>query len=248
MGAEYRAALQRGELDPLLHPNPARPPRIYRLVVWLAAHLLPRLFRVRVVGLDNLPPPPYLIAANHQAWYDALFILAVLPSRPMVYTMGRRDTVFNRALKRWLMRRLGVFPISPNAGELDQRGLDTVYQLLDRGAPVLIFPEGRYSSGRSLKPLRRGVAHFSLQAGLPIVPVALSGLERLRPRAAVEISIGPPIWPEAPRSRTLNARVARLLERVQTSIMAAFGGRGREGNTGGALGGVIGRLIGRRRP
>ena len=95
---------------------------------------------------------------------------------PMVHTMARRDTVFNRGWKRRLMPRLGIFPISPSRGELDGRAVATVYQLLAKGGVVLIFPEGRYSRGRALRPLKKGVAHFALQAGVPICPVALSGL------------------------------------------------------------------------
>ena len=140
----------------------------------------------------------------------------------MVYTMARRDTVFNRRWKRWLMPRLGVFPIEPNRGELDERGVASVYQVLARGAVVLIFPEGRYSRGRALRPLKKGVAYFALQAGVPICPVALSGLERLRPFARVEISIGPPIRPDPPTWWTLNRRVERTVDRVRQAILRAF--------------------------
>ncbi|HSR24725.1 MAG TPA: lysophospholipid acyltransferase family protein, partial [Candidatus Eisenbacteria bacterium] len=143
-------------------------------------HLLVlRLFRLRVVGREHLPRPPFIIASNHQSWFDTAFIVAAFPSRPMVYTMARRDTVFNRRWKRWLVPRFGVFPIAPSRGELDQLGAATVYQVLSRGGAVLVFPEGRYSRGRALWPLKKGVAHFALQAGVPICPVALSGLDRL---------------------------------------------------------------------
>jgi len=150
---------------------------VVRLLRWL----LPRLFRLHVEGLENVPEPPFIIASNHQAWYDTAFLLAALPSlppAPMVHTMARRDTVFNRGWKRRLMPRLGIFPISPSRGELDGRAVATVYQLLAKGGVVLIFPEGRYSRGRALRPLKKGVAHFALQAGVPICPVALSGLDR----------------------------------------------------------------------
>jgi 1-acyl-sn-glycerol-3-phosphate acyltransferase len=192
-------------------------------VVALLRLLVPRLFRFRVVGLEHVPGPPYLIASNHQTWYDTLFILAAFPELPMVYTMARRDTVFNRAWKRWLVPRFGVFPISPSRGELDQRGVATVYQVLSRGGVVLVFPEGRYSRGRALRPLRKGVAHFALQAGVPICPVALSGLAGLRPFGVVEVSIGPPIRPDPPGWWTLQSRVEQLLDRVRRSILRAFG-------------------------
>ena len=184
--------------DPLLHDNPYRPPLPYRVVFALARYLVRMLFRFRVDGLENLPPPPFLIASNHQAWYDTIFIVAALPRLPMIYTMARRDTVFNRRWKRWLVPLFGVFPIQPQEGELDERGVASVYQVLQRGGAVLIFPEGRYSRGRELRPLKRGIAHFALQAGVPIVPVAISGLDRLRLFGRVEIYIGPPIRPRPP--------------------------------------------------
>jgi len=180
------------------------------------------VFRLRVEGLENLPPPPYIIASNHQTWFDTVFIVAALPRSPMIYTMARRDTVFNRSWKRWLVPKFGVFPITPSMGELDQRGVATVYQVLARGGVVLIFPEGRYSRGRRLRPLKKGVAHFALQAGVPICPLALTGLDRLRPFGRVEVSIGHPIWPDPPVSWRMARRVERIVDRVRRGIQRAL--------------------------
>ena len=220
-GPEYLEAASRPP-DPLLHDNPYRPPLPYRAVFALARYLVRMLFRFRVDGLENLPPPPFLIASNHQTWYDTIFIVAALPRLPMIYTMARRDTVFNRRWKRWLVPLFGVFPIQPQQGELDERGAASVYQVLQRGGVVLIFPEGRYSRGRELRPLKRGIAHFALQAGVPIVPVAISGLDRLRPFGRVEISIGPPIRPDPPLRWALNQQVQRVVENVRRAILGAF--------------------------
>lgn len=226
-GPDYLAAIRAETVDPLVHLDPQRPPRVYRLARALLGWLLRRLFRLHVRGLEHVPPAPYIIASNHLTWYDTLFIAAAFPPRPMIYTMARRDTVFNRAWKRWLMPRLGVFPISPMGGELDAHGVATVYQLLSRGGVVLIFPEGRYSRGRQLRPLKKGVAHFSLQSGAPIVPVALANVDRLRPFGRVEVSIGRPIWPDPPTSWTFSRRVQRVVESLRRAIMRAFGGEER---------------------
>jgi 1-acyl-sn-glycerol-3-phosphate acyltransferase len=199
-----------------------RPPWPYRLLVALLRLLAPRLFRLRVSGLEHLPGAPFIVASNHLTWFDTLFILAAFPPRPMVYTMARRDTVFNRGWKRWLVPRFGVFPISPSRGELDQRGLATVYQVLARGGVVLIFPEGRYSRGRALRPLKKGVAHFALQAGVPISPVALTGLDRLRPFGVVEVLIGLPVRPDPPAWWTFQRRVEGVLDSVRLAILSAF--------------------------
>lgn len=230
-GPEYRAAALR-PLDPLVHADPLRPPRTYRLLFGLVRLLVRLLFRYRVAGLENIPPGPFLIASNHQAWYDTAFIVAAFPKLPVIYTMARRDTVFNRRWKRWLAPRLGVFPIQPRQGELDERGVASVYQLLRLGGGVLIFPEGRYSRGRELRPLRKGVGHFALQAGVPIVPVAISGVDRLRVFGQVHVSIGPPIRPDPPRWWTLNRRVLQVVDSVRGAILSALDSDGQTGAPG----------------
>ena len=190
-------------------------------MLWIVTHL----FRVTVTGLENIPKPPYIIAANHQAWFDPAFIIPFLPEKPLIYTMAKRETVFNRAWKRKLLPLVGVFPISPNRGELDEQGLRTVYQVLERGGVMLMFPEGRYSRGKALRPLKNGIAYFALQAGVPISPVAVNGTGSLWPFSRVSVTIGPPIQPDLPAWWELNRRVATVLDRVRTSLAGAIGRR-----------------------
>ena len=185
--------------------------------------LLPIFFRLEVSGLENVPPAPYILASNHQAWFDSLFLVTVFPRRPMIYTMAKRETVFNTWWKRALVPRFGVFPISPAMGELDEQGARSVYQVLHRGGVVTIFPEGRYSRGTRLRPLKKGVAHFALQAGVPICPVAITGLDRFRLFGRVSISIGPPIRPDPPATWAPQRRIFRLLDSLRRGILRAFG-------------------------
>jgi len=223
VGPDYLAAVEGGPPpEPLLHQDPQNPPRLYRFVVWLIQHVLPLLFRIEIEGLENLPPPPFILASNQQAWFNPLFIALLVKSRPMVYSMAKRETVFNRGWKRSIVPRLGVFPISPAHGELDERGIATVYRVLHRGGIVLIFPEGRYSSGRALRPLKRGIGHFALQSGLPIVPVALEGVDRLRLFSRVRVSVGHPVYPDPQRWWALSRRVVRVVESVRRAIQHAF--------------------------
>ena len=201
------------------------PPRLYlflrRLLGWIVMHV----FRVTVTGLENIPQPPYIIAANHQAWFDPAFIIPFFPERPLIYTMARRETVFNRGWKRWLLPKIGVFPISPNRGQLDEQGLRNVYEILERKGVVLMFPEGRYSRGRALRPLKNGIAYFALQAGVPITPVAVTGTGRLIPFRRIEVSIGPAIRPDLPAWWELSRRVATTVDRVRNAITTALSRR-----------------------
>jgi 1-acyl-sn-glycerol-3-phosphate acyltransferase len=201
-----------------------RPPRLYRVVRRTVRWLVSVFFRVEVTGLENIPAPPYIIAANHQAWFDPAFIIPFFLEAPMIYTMAKRETVFNRAWKRRLLPLLGVFPISPHHGELDEAGLRTVYQVLDRHGVVLIFPEGRYSRGRALRPLKVGIGHFALHAGVPICPVAVRGTAVLRPFSRIDVTIGPPIKPDAPAWWELSSRVTKIVENVRLALTKGLRG------------------------
>jgi len=140
----------------------------------------------------------------------------------MIYTMAKRDTVFNRGWKRRLLPLIGVFPISPHQGQLDEAGLRTVYQILARGGIVLMFPEGRYSRGRALRPLKVGIGHFALQAGVPVCPVSVRGTDVLRPFSRVDVSISPPIQPDPPAWWSLGQRVSQMVERVQRALASGL--------------------------
>jgi 1-acyl-sn-glycerol-3-phosphate acyltransferase len=218
---EYRD-LVAGPFDPLVHPDPLRPPRLYRVVRRVVRRLVLILFRVTVSGLENIPAPPFIIAANHQAWFDPAFIIPFFPEAPLIYTMAKRETVFNRGWKRRLLPLVGVFPISPRQGELDETGLRTVYQVLDRRGVVLIFPEGRYSKGRALRPLKVGIGHFAIESGVPICPVSVRGTASLRPFGRIEVSIGPAILPDPPTWWALGSRVGSIVENVRRALSAGL--------------------------
>jgi 1-acyl-sn-glycerol-3-phosphate acyltransferase len=191
-------------------------------VIALVRLLLRIFWRVSVTGQENIPNPPFIIAANHQAFYDPAFIIPFFPAAPMIYTMAKRETVFNRAWKRRLLPLIGVFPISPARGELDEAGVRTVYQILDRQGVMLMFPEGRYSRGRAIRQLKAGIGYFALQAGVPVVPVAVSGTDFLWPFRRIEVSIGKPILPDPPAWWGLSQRVATIVQRVGNAITSGL--------------------------
>ncbi|HLZ95730.1 MAG TPA: lysophospholipid acyltransferase family protein [Candidatus Dormibacteraeota bacterium] len=188
------------------------------------------LFRITLTGLENIPKPPFIIAANHQAWFDPGFIIPFFPETPMVYTMAKRETVFNRAWKRRLLPLIGVFPISPARGELDEAGVRTVYQILARGGVMLMFPEGRYSKGRAIRQLKTGIGYFALQAGVPVCPVSVRGTDYLFPFRRIDVSIAPPILPDPPAWWALSRRVAQMVENVRQAIASSLVRRRRPAN------------------
>jgi glycerol-3-phosphate dehydrogenase len=74
---------------------------------------------------------------------------------------------------------MGAFPI--RRGESDEESMKTALALLERGDAVVIFPEGTRIRRGALGNPKRGVGRMALQAGVPVVPIAVHGSERARP-------------------------------------------------------------------
>jgi 1-acyl-sn-glycerol-3-phosphate acyltransferase len=214
-------------------------PVIYAAVYHLAMLILRVCFRVEVEGRENIPEGGCIVVSNHLSWTDTAFILFALPKEPPIWTMANESTVFNTGWKRWLMPRLRVFPIRRNRGMLDETAVERVYDLLESGQRVMIFPEGAYGRAGQLRPLRDGIGYFALNSGKPLLPIALAGTNRLRFRGRVRVVIGPPFIPRPPVLPDLKARVrdavAMVGDRLRrlgtsphpTSSRGAGGGTGR---------------------
>jgi 1-acyl-sn-glycerol-3-phosphate acyltransferase len=203
---------------------------IYDLAYYLVRIIVRLFFRIEVEGRENVPDGAFIVVSNHLSWTDTIFIAYALPRRPAIHTMASRATVFNTRFKRWLLPRLAVFPVTRAHGYLDEEAVNKVYRLLESGERVLIFPEGGYGRDGRLRPLKEGIGYFALNSGKPLLPIALSGTDRLRPFGRVRVVIGQPFIPEPPRLLDLKERVERAVAAV-----------------GAALAGVSGRASGRRR-
>ena len=77
---------------------------------------------------------------------------------------------------------------------------------------------GRYSRGSALRPLKAGIGHFALQAGVPICPVTVRGTDALHPFRRIEVTIGPPIQPDPPAWWALSSRVAKIVDNVRVAL------------------------------
>lgn len=150
-----------------------------RLALTIVRALLRMLFRVRLEGVFPTEGP-YLLVANHQGWADAFLILAVAPTEPRIYFLGDRAATMRSWWKRTLLRSLGVVVTVDRGRTSDPAAIGTVLRLLRGGAAVGLFPEGRVSHAEhDLAPFRRGVGYLALKAGVPVVPVWLTGTAEL---------------------------------------------------------------------
>jgi 1-acyl-sn-glycerol-3-phosphate acyltransferase len=161
---------------------------IMRMLLQPFAHLYWRLSRI---GREHIPERgPVILASNHRSFLDP-FIIGLTARRP-VYYVAKEELFKNRAFG-WFLSSLGAFPVRRGAADADM--IATAKAILQRGDPVLIFPEGtRIRPGALGKP-KRGVGRLALETGAPVVPVALIGTEgvrngwRIRPRK-IRVRVG----------------------------------------------------------
>jgi long-chain acyl-CoA synthetase len=172
--------------------------------------------RIIAPGITALPNGPMLIIANHVTALDGALVLYALPAalRRRVAVMmsgemlgdfrsGQRYGVAGRAAY-WLLTALfNVFPLPRLQGF--RQSFAHAGEALDRGYSVLIFPEGTRSRTGEIAAFRPGIGLLAAHAGVPVLPVALIGLERTRVRGArwfrsgsLEIRVGSPVnWKES---------------------------------------------------
>ena len=141
------------------------------------------LYRIRVEGLENLPPEgPLIIAANHLSFLDSVFIPISVPRRKVTY-LAKAD-YFNNPRTRWFFRLAGQIPTERDGGEKSQQALAVALDLLASGGSLGIYPEGTRSPDGFVHRGRTGVARLAISAGTPVVPVGISGTDEIMPKAA----------------------------------------------------------------
>jgi 1-acyl-sn-glycerol-3-phosphate acyltransferase len=189
----------------------------YRAVRLVALPLLRFFFRFQVEGRETIPSSgTYIVIANHLNWLDEFALLMLFPVEPRLHFLADPTGLVKRRFQWWLIRTTGGYvPVVR-----ERRGDPALYHHVDRclevGGAVAIFPEGNYGPEEGeLMPFKKGFAHFAIKAGVPVVPVALSGTKDLWFRKPIRVIIGEPIAPPGydPASLTQAGfdRVRRML-------------------------------------
>jgi 1-acyl-sn-glycerol-3-phosphate acyltransferase len=185
-------------------------------------------FRVRVVGRENLPRRgAAILASNHLAFLDSLFIPAVVP-RQITYLVGSSYFTKSGTLGRlmgWFLRQIGMLSIDRAGGSAAKASLDLGLQVLSENGLIGIYPEGSRSKDGKMHRGRTGVARLVLEAGVPVVPVSIQGTDRilrkgkrLPQRVDITITIGRPLTFE----HVVGDHDAARLRSVTDEVMAAI--------------------------
>ena len=161
-------------------------------MVYLIARLILKplfllVFRPHVRGKENVPVSgPFIIASNHLSFIDSMAIPLMSPRR--VGYLAKAEYFTTPGLKGWLTKTLftalGALPVERQTHRAAQEALDTAMTVLKAGGGFGVYPEGTRSKDGRLARGKTGVAWLALTADCPVVPVGITGTDRIQPIGA----------------------------------------------------------------
>ena len=177
------------------------------------------LIDLRLVGSDRLEAgQPYVFASNHFSLIDTPLVFGLMP---LPFRILARSGLWKIPFIGWHLSRAGHLPVDRSNPRVAARNIAYAAEKVRSGRSILIFPEGGRRRGEEMRRFKTGAAHIANQAGVPIVPMAISGTRRILPPGSLhlrpgvaEIRFGEPI-PTVGADRT---SAAALTERVRQAI------------------------------
>jgi 1-acyl-sn-glycerol-3-phosphate acyltransferase len=175
-------------------------------------------FHLRARGIENLPDGGFVLAANHTSNFDPWPLgIPLFPHRQLRFMA--KSELFNPILKPILVGG-GAFPV--RRGQADLQAIGRAVELVRDGEVVVMFPEGtRRKKGLRKKHEARahtGAARIALTAGVPLVPAAIKGTDRLSRLAPLRVAYGRPIPLDDLRGREISPAAREATERLMAEI------------------------------
>lgn len=162
------------------------------------------LFRPWVEGEENIPRDgAAVLVSNHISFSDSIFLPLVLQRRTTF--LAKSDYFTGTGPKGLLMRIFfggtGQVPIDRSGGKASEAALNTGLRVLSQGELLALYPEGTRSPDGMLYRGKTGAARMALEAGVPVIPVAMIGTREIQPPHVVK-----------PRLRRVGIRVGKPLD------------------------------------
>jgi 1-acyl-sn-glycerol-3-phosphate acyltransferase len=132
--------------------------------------------QVEVRGKENLPGGHCVFVCNHQSNFDVPVILA---SIERTIRFVAKAELYRIPLLAQAMRAVGVIKVDRTGSEADRRALDEALPQVREQMDVVLFAEGTRSEDGVLRPFKRGAAVLAINAGVPLVPLAVSGTRHI---------------------------------------------------------------------
>jgi len=190
------------------------------VIAALSAPVLFGLYRLRVRGRENLPAEGgYVLACNHVSSFDPWPLAMPLWPKRYLRFMAKSELYWFPLTV--VLRNVGAFPV--HRGQHDMVAIETAVELARRGHVVAMFPEGtRRTKGlvkrHEARP-RSGAARIALEAGVPLVPAAVKGTDKLTRLGALRVGYGAPVPIDDLRDGELGEAAREATTRLMEHIL-----------------------------
>lgn len=156
--------------------------------MWGKLMLSAAFIRVRVEGLENIPGEgPFVFVSNHASLMDIPAILAKLPHQ---FRFFAKKALYKIPFVGWHLNRAGHIPVNrANARASLKSMTEGARMVAERRVSVLLFPEGGRAP-EGLREFKEGAAYIAIKAGVPVVPMALTGMRELLPMGSLHLRSG----------------------------------------------------------
>ena len=157
---------------------------LYWLLKGVLTPVLRVFFRPWVEGGEHLPAEgAAILASNHLSFSDSIFLPLVVPRR--ITFLAKADYFTGRGFKGKLTKTffhgVGQVPIDRSGGAASEAALATGLRILADGQLLGLYPEGTRSPDGRLYRGKTGVARMALEAGVPVIPVAMINTDVVQP-------------------------------------------------------------------
>jgi 1-acyl-sn-glycerol-3-phosphate acyltransferase len=181
------------------------------------------LLRLEIEGRENIPCGPFILMANHINWIDPVVAGLVIYPRDAMF-MVKVENIEHRYL-RFFFAAYGAVPI--DRGEADLAAIRRAVEVLTVDRDILyVAPEGTRSGDGRLLEARNGMTFVALRAGVPILPVGISGVTALREnlqrrrRTNVLARVGYPFRLRSPARRARRETLAAMTREAMHQLAA----------------------------
>jgi 1-acyl-sn-glycerol-3-phosphate acyltransferase len=195
-----------------------RPPPFYNLIGFLSAPVLYGLYRLRARGKENLPAGGFVLACNHVSSLDPWVVGMPLWPKRFLRFMAKSE-LYWWPLKL-VLNAAGAFPV--RRGQRDAAAIETAVRLAREGYAVAMFPEGTRRTKGLVKRFesrpRSGAARIALEAGVPLVPAAVKGTDKLTRFGRLSVAYGAPVEIDDLRGGDVSEAAHEATERLMARI------------------------------
>ncbi len=160
----------------------------YQIARVILRGLLHLVFRIRVVGLENVPAVGGgILAVNHRSNWDVV-ISGITAPRKLRF-MAKSELFDNKLLGK-LITSLGAFPVHRGKGDIG--AIKAALGKLKAGHIVAMFPEGKRVREGEFVSAKPGVVMLAIRGQVPVIPTYISGKYQWLGR--ITVHFGPPIY------------------------------------------------------